>query len=81
MLEPAWNLARRLERAREFIPNDFANRAEAIMAAILTGAELGQGPMWSLRSMHVVNGKPGAVSRSDARTGPRRRPRNLVFRT
>ena len=29
------------------------------MAAILTGAELGQGPMWSLRSMHVVNGKPG----------------------
>ncbi len=29
------------------------------MAAILTGAELGRGPMWSLRSIHVINGKTG----------------------
>jgi hypothetical protein len=59
MLQPTWELAKRLERAKEFVPAEFNNRAEAIMAAILTGAELGRGPMWSLRSMHVVNGKPG----------------------
>ena len=56
-LEPAWNLAKRLERAPEFVPNGFANRAEAIMAAILTGAELGHGPMWSLRNIVVINGR------------------------
>jgi hypothetical protein len=59
MLEPAWQLARRLERAKEFVPDAFVNRAEAIMSAILTGAELGRGPMWSLRSMHVINGRVG----------------------
>jgi hypothetical protein len=58
-LQPAWELARRLERAAEFIPKEFSNRAEAIMATILTGAELGRGPMWALRSMHVINGRPG----------------------
>jgi hypothetical protein len=59
MLEPTWQLSKRLERAAEFIPAAFVGRAEAIMAAILTGLEVGQGPLWSLRSIYVVNGRPG----------------------
>lgn len=59
MLEPVWQLSKRLERAGEFLPESFANRPEAIMAAILTGLEVGQGPLWSLRSIFVVNGRPG----------------------
>lgn len=58
-IQPAWELAKRLERAGEFVPKGFENRGEAIMAVILTGTELGHGPMWALRNMHVINGKPG----------------------
>ena len=61
-LQPIWELSRRLERAGEFLPASFLGRAEAIMAAILTGQEVGQGPMWSLRSIYIVNGKPGMYS-------------------
>lgn len=31
---------------------------EAIAASILFGAELGQGPMWSVRSIAIINGRP-----------------------
>src|SRR5262245_7246984 len=56
-LEPAWIAAGRLVRATEFIPAQFHNRQEAIMAAILTGAELGRGPLWSLRNLNVIQGR------------------------
>lgn len=59
LLEPVWALSKRLERAGEFLPASFTGRPEAIMAAILTGLEVGQGPLWSLRSIFIVNGRPG----------------------
>lgn len=31
---------------------------EAVAASILFGAELGQGPMWSVRSIALINGRP-----------------------
>jgi hypothetical protein len=58
LLGPAWELARRLERASEFVPDAFVGRAEAIMSSILAGAEIGLTPMQSLRSIHVIKGRP-----------------------
>jgi hypothetical protein len=43
----------------DFVPESFRGNATATAAAILTGRELGIGPMASLRHIHVVKGKPG----------------------
>lgn len=53
-----FRLADALSRAEGFVPKAFVGRPEAIAAAILTGAELGLGPMESMRSIHMVEGRP-----------------------
>lgn len=53
-----FRLADALSRADGFVPKAFVGRPEAIAAAILTGAELGLGPMESMRSIHMVEGRP-----------------------
>ena len=52
-----WKLSQRLCKT-EFVPRTLQGRPEAVMAAILTGSELGIGPMQSLRSIDVIQGKP-----------------------
>jgi hypothetical protein len=42
----------------EFVPTPLRRRPEAVLAALLSGAERGLGPMESLRSVHVIEGKP-----------------------
>jgi hypothetical protein len=54
---PALELAGRLSKT-EFVPSALRGRPEAIMAAILTGGELGIDPMVSLRGIHIIEGKP-----------------------
>lgn len=44
--------------ATEFAPKSLRGRPAAVAAAILTGAELGLGPMKSLASIDVVDGSP-----------------------
>lgn len=56
-MHAAWELANRLQRAKEFVPSDFGNRPEAIMAAILTGIELDVQPLWALRNIAVIKGR------------------------
>lgn len=56
-MNAAWELANRLQRASEFVPATFANRPEAIMAAILTGIELDVQPLWALRNVAVIKGR------------------------
>lgn len=51
-------MAQTLAQAKGFVPRALAGDKHAVLAAILTGAELGLGPMQSLRSIHVVDGKP-----------------------
>lgn len=46
----------------EFVPKDLRNRPEAVLAAMLTGAELGLPPMSSLSKIHVVDGRPSIAA-------------------
>ena len=52
-----WSLANRLQRT-DFVPDALKGKPEAIMAAMLTGAELDIPPMQALKSIHVVKGRP-----------------------
>lgn len=53
-----FRLAAALAEARNFVPRAYAGDSNAIAAAILTGIELGIGPMEALRSIHMIEGKP-----------------------
>lgn len=54
------SLADRLQKAEGMVPKHMIGQPGKILAAILAGQELGVGPMASLRSFHVVEGKPVA---------------------
>jgi hypothetical protein len=43
----------------DFVPKALRNKPAAVAACILTGRELGIGPMQSLKSIHMVQGTPG----------------------
>lgn len=53
----ALQLAEQLART-DFVPKALRGNAPAVMAAILTGRELGIPPMHSLRAIYMVEGKP-----------------------
>ena len=56
--EVTWKTAQRVANT-PFVPSAFRGKPEAVFAAILFGEELGIGPMQSLNSIHVIEGKPG----------------------
>jgi hypothetical protein len=47
-----------------FVPADFRGKPEETAAAILTGAQMGIGPMTALRSMHVIKGRVGMYAKA-----------------
>src|SRR5689334_13297072 len=51
-------LAKSLAKARGFVPKHLLGDEGSIAAAILTGIELGLGPMEAMRSIHVIEGRP-----------------------
>lgn len=53
-----FTLAKSLSNARGFVPSQFIGQPDALAAVILTGVELGMGPMEAMRSLHVIEGKP-----------------------
>jgi hypothetical protein len=54
-----WRLAQRIATT-PFVPAALRGKPESVLAAILTGDELGIGPMQSLSSIHVIDGRPAA---------------------
>jgi len=51
------DLADRLATVDGFVPKALLKRPPAIVATLLAGAELGLGPMESLRAIHVIEGR------------------------
>lgn len=47
-----------LSKARGFIPDAFVDNPGAVLAVLMTGAELGIGPMEAMRGIHIMKGKP-----------------------
>lgn len=45
----------------EFVPAALRGKAPAVLAAVLTGRELGIGPMEALNKLHVIDGKVGVA--------------------
>lgn len=43
----------------DFVPGALRGKKEAVLACILSGRELGIGPMQALQQIHVIDGKPG----------------------
>ena len=54
-----WRLARRIHQT-PFVPAALRGHPESVLACILTGEELGLGPMTSLRMVNVIEGRPAA---------------------
>jgi len=42
----------------QFVPESYRGRPDSVLAAILTGREMGIGPMQSLRQIHMIDGRP-----------------------
>jgi hypothetical protein len=55
----AMRLASRIH-STPFVPKGLRGDPASVLACILTGEELGLGPMQSLRMVHVIEGKPSA---------------------
>ncbi|MAI35049.1 MAG: hypothetical protein CMM07_25705 [Rhodopirellula sp.] len=55
--EDAFRLSRALAQAGDMVPKDFQGKPEAVLAAIMRGAELGLKPMQALSSISVINGR------------------------
>lgn len=51
----------------EFVPAGLRGKTEAILACVLTGRELGLGPMESMRSIDIIDGKPSPTGEFMAR--------------
>lgn len=57
LVGPAGQLADRICKT-DFVPSAMRNRPEAVLACILTGHEVGIGPMMALSKIHVVDARP-----------------------
>ena len=57
-LQEMIELATQLGDAGDFVPQHFRTKGQ-VLAAIMTGQELGLGPMASLRGLHSIRGKVG----------------------
>lgn len=54
--EMMWKISQRVS-ATPFVPKGLQGKNESVLACILYGAELGLGPMQSLNSIHVIEGR------------------------
>lgn len=55
-LEMTWKLSQRIANT-PFVPKGLQGKPESVLACVLYGSELGLGPMQSLNSIHVIEGR------------------------
>jgi hypothetical protein len=55
--ETAWQVAQKIART-EFVPEALRTKPEAVLACMMTGYEVGIGPMQALSKIHVIKGRP-----------------------
>lgn len=55
--EAAMTMATEISRTK-FVPDALRNKPDEILACILTGREIGIGPMEALRKIHMIDGRP-----------------------
>ena len=60
-MEGLWKTAQHVAKST-FAPKDFRGKPDEVYAALLTGLELGLGPMASMRHIYLVEGKPALSS-------------------
>lgn len=63
VIREAWGLAGRICNT-EFVPKSLRGSTEKVMAALLTGRELGLGPMTTLAHVHVIEGRPALSAKA-----------------
>lgn len=61
LVPKAFELAQHIART-EFVPSALRGKPEAVMAAILTGHEVGIGAMQALSKIHVIDGRPAMAA-------------------
>lgn len=61
LVPKAFELAQHIART-EFVPSSLRGKPEAVMAAILTGHEVGIGAMQALSKIHVIDGRPAMAA-------------------
>jgi len=59
LYEGTWKLAQRVHQT-PFTPKALQGKPESVLACVLYGRELGLGPMQSLNSIHVIEGRASA---------------------
>lgn len=59
--DDSFRLAQRVA-GTEFVPKGLRGKPEAVLACILTGHEMGIGPMEALAKIHVVDGRPSMAA-------------------
>lgn len=52
-----WRFAEAMAEARGFVPDAYIGKPAALAACVMTGLELGLGPMAAIRGLHNVKGK------------------------
>ena len=57
LMPSAWGLAEKIAKT-DFVPAAMRGKPEAVLAAILTGHELGIAPMQALAKINVIEGRP-----------------------
>ncbi|HVN52270.1 MAG TPA: hypothetical protein VMT43_12595, partial [Acidimicrobiales bacterium] len=58
LVDPAYALAKKMA-CTSFVPAAYQNKPDELLAAILTGHELGIGPMAAMAKIHNIQGRAG----------------------
>lgn len=77
-INQAWRIAEMLSKSN-LVPTPLKNKPSDVLVVLMTGRELGMQPMESLRSLHVIEGKPAMSGKAKVARVVRHRDICLYF--